>query len=113
MNELASPCKWPVNENMQWAAKLGTTEGYSSLTGCNAERLALRCNCKLELLSQFAAIRQNTNEFRFIQKKENSVSHSFQRGIVTLFGNFRKSKKVSLHQLNSKNNGLVLLLKTI
>ena len=37
----------------------------------------------------------------------------FSFGIVTLFGNFIKSKKVSLHQLNSKINGLVLLLKTI
>ena len=35
------------------------------------------------------------------------------RGIVVLFGNFIKSQKVSSHQLNSKTNDLVLLLKTI
>ena len=35
------------------------------------------------------------------------------RGIGTLFGNFINSQKVSLHQLNFKTNGLVLLFKTI
>ena len=35
------------------------------------------------------------------------------KGILTLFGNFIKSQKVSSHQLNSKMNDLVLLLKTI
>ena len=33
--------------------------------------------------------------------------------IVTLFGNFIKSQKVSSHQLNFKTNDLVLLFKTI
>ena len=33
-----------------------------------------------------------------------------RRGIVTLFGNFIKSLKVSSHQLNFKTNDLVLLL---
>ena len=35
------------------------------------------------------------------------------RGIVTLFGNFINSQKVSSYQLNFKTNDLVLLFKTI
>ena len=43
----------------------------------------------------------------------NTENKTVERGIVMLFGNFIKSEKLSLHQLNSKTNDLVLLLKTI
>ena len=51
------------------------------------------------------------------QKQETGNDFDFisglKRGIVTLCGNFVKSQKVCLHQLNSKTNDVVLLLKTI
>ena len=58
---------------------------------------------------------------KFYNKVKNSPCHFGNisakscnyRGIVTIFGNFIKSQKVSSHQLNFKTNDLVLLFKTI
>ena len=62
-------------------------------------------------------------ELRFLLVKKELVSiknaHALHhesgslKGIVTLFGNFMKSQKVSSHQLNFKTNDLDLLCKTV
>ena len=59
-------------------------------------------------------VTKRTSNFRFSFA---TSGHAWSRLTVkgampSYFSNFLKSKKVSLHQLNSKNNGLVLSLKT-